>query len=273
MRLAAAARNHPRLVNDRALFRYAIYHGLYARRAPSIDQLFSATSATASFDRRFVQFAVAEVGAWTGYATFPTLDVCDGWAEIHIAGTRVRAPHDGALGSVLIKTPPVLYFASPGFLSRLHGQTSTAQSRRIYMALRPEDSRWFLSVLFQALACELPHFSMKTLSNPRAYRRADSSVIYVDANDLEPALEVVQNEMVRTGVSLRSIHPLGTCEVVPGLAWAVSPQPTGTTPISFGQWVRDFIVDAVEQGRATSDSLDELAGSRGRKLARLYAVQ
>jgi hypothetical protein len=100
-----------------------------------------------------------------------------------------------------------------------------ARSRqvRFYWNLEPAGAAPFLAAVTGRLDRRRIPFQAKVPSTPAGYGRADGGVLYLDAEDVPAALDLVAEVRAAVAAFLRPETPLFTRILAPGLAFAESP--------------------------------------------------
>jgi hypothetical protein len=144
---------------------------------------------------------------------------------------------------------------------------------RFYWNIGPGGAATFLSAAGAGLDRRRIPFQAKVPVSPQGYGRADCGVLYLDAEHVEAASDVIASTRRALGASMRPETPLFARPLAPGLAFAESP-PSGD---SFGmhrcRLVAEGLVMAFERGatgaKARVDAVCERLTGYGFDLAAL----
>lgn len=188
-------------------------------------------------------------------------------------GKYYGSSHDARVN--LSWTKELLFYRSPGFISRAIGSLSHSRTTRIYLALKPVNVIWFLSDLFDELAAAFSDVSAKALANPRAYGRSDAGVIYLPTAYRSQALKKVDRRLELDKISLRRLVPLGVYKVRNGFGWADCLESEVDLHLSFGQWISQLIIDLIDEyGMSPSDAnILEYFSGQERSPDKLYCAR
>jgi HopA1 effector protein family len=140
-----------------------------------------------------------------------------------------------------------------GVLGRPVADARSGRQVRFYWNLEPEGAAPFLAALTAGLDRRRIPFQAKVPAVPDGFGRADGGVLYLDCEEVEPALDVLAAAHRSLARWLRSETPLFARRLGRGLAFAESP-PTGE---SFGlhrcRLVAEGLAEAFAAGAAGAE--------------------
>jgi len=106
---------------------------------------------------------------------------------------------------------------------RAIADAASGRQVRFYWNLAPAGAAPFIGAVTQSFERRRIPFHAKVPIAPLGYRRADGGVLYLDAEDVEAALDLVAAVRQEVAAFLRPETPLFARPLVPGVAFAESP--------------------------------------------------
>ncbi len=179
--------------------------------------------------------------------------------RFHVAAEGVRCSREKAAPGkrCRVRIPAEMRALLPGFVV-IWGDADVAEPEaipwlvRCYWHLRPAGAARWVGVLTAGLNRRGIPFSLKTLSDPRSYRRADSGVLYLEPEHYPAARAAIRRCHREVREELRPEVPRLTVRLAPGLG--VAEGPAGGD--SFGQHrcrlIAAAVVRAFETGRRSA---------------------
>lgn len=253
-----------------AMIAARIYLDCYSQRRPL--RMAGRTGFRGITDLRYIRWVTRPLAGQAQTVTVRAATTGNGMPVGQFEGLTVTGTSLDAGASITARQPAVFLYRSPGFMARSFGSPSTLPQTRFYFALRAKHGRDFLVRFYDQLAGGISSFSMKSLSNPEAFKRSDAGVLYVDHAEADQAAQIARNWVTGLRLPLRQLSPLGTKTLLPGLSWADSIPVANDPEVSFGQWLAGTLLEAAQQhGRSAGEAdLRKIVAARGRELDRIW---
>lgn len=162
-----------------------------------------------------------------------------------------------AFAETLRAQAPLVDDAQPGWLhARASAPGSGTPLVRVYWHLAPQGAAPFLAAATRAMRGA--RHMLKLLDDPQSYRRADSAVLYVAADDWPRAREALPLVRAAAEPWLRRATPLFTLRVAPGVGLAEDPGGEE----SFGLHRCRLAAEGLYAARGAEDPEERLAAVR-----------
>lgn len=251
-----------------------IYLGLYSARHTRLDQLSNLRPVKSHLDVPFVHWLLRNSQSRTEKTVWRR--VSSEADKQHYSNGYITARSDLAKGgSDTVQSEVSAYstLQSPGFVSLAcenDAKRMGVEITRIYLALTPSSTPAFFGGVVNALKLEDVPATFKVLAHPRAYFRSDAAVIYVNQRHAAKSFDLICRVLRDEPIKLRPIVPLGTEQIMPGLAWADSPdiELSDGIKMSFGMWITSVLIEAAKRfgTTCTKTELATIVSNKGRDL-------
>lgn len=132
------------------------------------------------------------------------------------------------------------------------------QPLRFYWNLTAEGALRYMALVTEQLNQKGIVFSTKVLSNPEAYTRTDSGVLYVDASQLEQVLPCIVSIQQSLQGCLKESVPMFVKPLFPGVGFAEDPRNGMSFGISRSKIIAETLYACLQQGKKNKQDIEHV---------------